>query len=691
MLDQCIWPESLRLQAVNRLVQGLDRPASATVAPVNNEQISIVHYAEAIGIEALPIKTNYSDLPQTLAGFCPGIIQVHHQDQAGYLLVAQCNGRQLKLLMPDGNSHWCDQTALVEFIYQDRGYAADPTNVQVLDELGLRGNRLQKARALLLHQQFAQQPIEAMWFLRAPCAADLKTAIGRERLGKFTAGFMLAHIAGRVALLGGVSLLGYAIAQSLWTPSIVLSWLLAMLSYWAFNALGQMCQVHLDVRLGLIIKRQLQASALRLSPEAQATKGPAKLLGQAMEADGLQHNALPGAFAALNAMIDIAIGLTIAIVIQQWALVLFIIIFLMANSVLTVKFARAYRDWTKQRKQLSQLTIEHIQGNRTRLMQSSPQQRHRIEEHLLQTYWSTSLQFDQWALRLQTLVPGLWLICASAVLCIAIFLSLLSMVQLVALLGAKLLVWQAWHVFADSAQQLVRSWSAWQEVQDLLQPDKNTAVQAHALSDIPASNSSSTLNVNQISFGYRNAQLTLHNLSLHLQQGQQYLLQGESGSGKSTLLALLAGQASPQQGWLLCNDRDLPSMGHRHWRKTICWVPQYHDNYMFSATLLFNLLLGRSWPPTQQDVDDAELACEKLGLTPLLKKMPAGILQSVGEMGWQLSQGERSRVFLARALLQNPDFLLLDESLGALDSATSLQILGNLKNEPSATLLCMHP
>jgi ATP-binding cassette subfamily B protein len=132
-------------------------------------------------------------------------------------------------------------------------------------------------------------------------------------------------------------------------------------------------------------------------------------------------------------------------------------------------------------------------------------------------------------------------------------------------------------------------------------------------------------------------------------------------------------------------------MGHRQWRKTICWVPQYHDNYMFSATLLFNLLIGRTWPPAQKDVADAEMVCEKLGLTPLLEKMPAGILQSVGEMGWQLSQGERSRVFLARALLQNPDFLLLDESLSALDSATSLQILSNLKNESSATLLCMHP
>lgn len=156
-------------------------------------------------------------------------------------------------------------------------------------------------------------------------------------------------------------------------------------------------------------------------------------------------------------------------------------------------------------------------------------------------------------------------------------------------------------------------------------------------------------------------------------------------------MALLAGQASPQQGWILCNDRDLQTLGHQYWRKKICWVPQYHENYLFSATLLFNLLFGRNWPPSQQDLDEAITVCDKLGLTPLLNKMPAGILQSVGEMGWQLSQGERSRVYLARALLQKPDFLLLDESLGALDSATSLRILTSLQTESAATLLCMHP
>ncbi len=690
MFDQFIWPESSRLNAVNRLAQ-IAGHFSSSVFSGNAEHTNIVHYAEALGIEALPIKTRYGDLANTLSGLSPGMIQIKHQNELGYLLIERCKGNHLKLLTPEGKSHWCDQQDLVEYIYQDRGYIADARSLALLSELGLQGKRLQKTQSLLLDQQFAQKPIENIWLIRPQNSGKFSTLISWKNAGKFIAGFVTAHLAERAALLGAVSLLGYAITQSLWNSDIVLSWLLIMLSYWIFSTLGKMCQVHLDVRLGLLIKQQLQLSALNLSPETQTTKGPAKLLGQVMEAEGLQHNALPGAFATLSAVIDILIGLTIAIVIQQWALVLLIVIFFVAKSFLLVKFAKSYHHWVKDRKQLSQLNIEHIQGNRTRLMQSTPDKRHKIEEQSLQVYWSKSLHLDNWAMRLQLWVAIAWLIFSSGVLCFAILFSQLPILKLVALLGAILLVWQAWKTFAASTQQLVRTWSSWKEIQDLLHATKDTDIQAHSLSEIPNNDSNSELNANQISFAYQDSQQTLRNLSLHLKQGQQYLLQGESGSGKSTLLALLAGQTQPQQGWLLCNDRDLSSLGHRYWRNKICWVPQYHNNYLFSAPLLFNLLLGRHWPPTTKDFEDAENICEKLGLTPLLEKMPAGILQSVGEMGWQLSQGERSRIFLARALLQNPDFLLLDECLGALDSATSLQILSHLKNEPAATLLCMHP
>jgi ATP-binding cassette, subfamily B, bacterial len=689
MFDQCIWPESSRINVVNRLVQ---LSGSFAVKPFsgNLDQLDITQYAESLGMEALEINTSYGELAKVLSGLTPGIIQLKNQDHSGYLLIAQHSGRQLKLITPEGRSVWFDKSAVMEFIYQDRLYHSDANNLQLLNELGLTGRRLHKAKTLLLEQQFAQKPIDNIWLFRPLDSANLTNKIHWKNLGKFVAGFLVAHVGERAALFGGVSLLAYAITQSLWTQSIVLSWFLMMMSYWVFSAMGQMCHVHLDIRIGLMIKQQLQLSALNLSPEKQATKGPAKLLGQVMEADGLQHNALPGAFATLNALIDIVIGLGITLATQQWFLTILIVIFLAIKIVFLQKFATCYLQWVRHRKQLSQLTIEHIQGNRTRLMQSFPEKRHQTEEQSLQMYWSSSMELDKHALRLQLCVPVLWLISSTGILCFTIIFSNLPMLQLAALLGALLLVWQAWRTLATSTQQLVRTWNSWMEIEDLLQPANNN-IQAQAMSETPEKNGHSELNANKISFAYRDSNPTLRNLSLHLQQGQQYLLQGESGSGKSTLLALLAGQIRPQQGWLLCNERDLPSLGHRYWRNKICWVPQYHNNYLFSASLLFNLLLGRSWPPTPADLEDAENVCETLKLDSLIQKMPAGILQSVGEMGWQLSQGERSRVFIARALLQKPDFLLLDESLGALDSATRLHILSQLKNEPAATLLCMHP
>ena len=84
-------------------------------------------------------------------------------------------------------------------------------------------------------------------------------------------------------------------------------------------------------------------------------------------------------------------------------------------------------------------------------------------------------------------------------------------------------------------------------------------------------------------------------------------------------------------------------------------------------SVAFNLLMGRRWPPSESDLDDAEALCRALDLGPLLDRMPSGIQQMVGESGWRLSHGEQSRIFMARALLQGAEVVVLDESFAALD------------------------
>ena len=169
------------------------------------------------------------------------------------------------------------------------------------------------------------------------------------------------------------------------------------------------------------------------------------------------------------------------------------------------------------------------------------------------------------------------------------------------------------------------------------------------------------------------------------------VLVGPSGSGKSTLAALLAGLRRPDSGLLLFRGLDRDTLGIDAWRRGIVLAPQFQENHLLVGPLAYNLLLGRRWPPTPGDLQEAEALCEELGLGPLLGRMPLGLYQPVGESGWQLSHGERSRVFAARALLQKPDLLILDETFAALDPATFAQTLRLVVARSAAVMLIAHP
>jgi ATP-binding cassette, subfamily B, bacterial len=103
------------------------------------------------------------------------------------------------------------------------------------------------------------------------------------------------------------------------------------------------------------------------------------------------------------------------------------------------------------------------------------------------------------------------------------------------------------------------------------------------------------------------------------------------------------------------------------------------------------VLMGREWPCPQALLDEARTLLVELGLGPLLERMPAGMLQVVGETGWQLSHGEKSRVFLARALLSHARMVVLDESFAALDPATMQQCIAVTLARAPTLLLIAHP
>jgi ATP-binding cassette subfamily B protein len=120
-------------------------------------------------------------------------------------------------------------------------------------------------------------------------------------------------------------------------------------------------------------------------------------------------------------------------------------------------------------------------------------------------------------------------------------------------------------------------------------------------------------------------------------------------------------------------------------------VPQFHENHLLLGSVAFNALMGVDWPPSEQESARAEQVLRELGLGDTLDRMPSGLLQTVGETGWQLSHGERSRLFLARALLQEPDVLVLDESFAQLDPENMKLALDAVTSRAAAVLLIAHP
>lgn len=168
------------------------------------------------------------------------------------------------------------------------------------------------------------------------------------------------------------------------------------------------------------------------------------------------------------------------------------------------------------------------------------------------------------------------------------------------------------------------------------------------------------------------------------------MLEGPSGGGKSTLVALLAGLREPSAGRILIDGLDRQTLGSEAWRRRIAAAPQFHENHVLAETFSFNLFMGKRKALAPSDLQEAETICEELGLGELLARMPAGMLQLVGETGWQLSHGERSRLYIARALLQDAELVVLDESFAALDPENLQRVLECVLKRAKSLLVVAH-
>ncbi|MEH1836304.1 MAG: ABC transporter ATP-binding protein [Nostoc sp.] len=167
-----------------------------------------------------------------------------------------------------------------------------------------------------------------------------------------------------------------------------------------------------------------------------------------------------------------------------------------------------------------------------------------------------------------------------------------------------------------------------------------------------------------VKFGYNPDQLVLKGVNLHADPGQMVALVGPTGSGKSTIINLILRFYDVSGGAVKIDDIDVRSVTQASLRRQIGIVLQ--DNILFSGTVAENIAFGAPYT-TQADI---EAAAQMANVHEFITSLPQGYTTQLGERGAPLSQGQRQLISIARAVLINPQILILDEATSSIDTRT---------------------
>ena len=189
-------------------------------------------------------------------------------------------------------------------------------------------------------------------------------------------------------------------------------------------------------------------------------------------------------------------------------------------------------------------------------------------------------------------------------------------------------------------------------------------------------NFSCNIRFNQVTFAYpsRPDNIILNNIELEIKHGIFTAIVGRSGAGKSTLLQLLLKFYNPQHGNILIGNENIDQLNSDLVRSKIAYVEQ--NPVIFSGSIRSNIVFSN---PSADD-ETIEKIVDICGIRQFTSQLEHGLDTEIGERGVRLSGGQKQKINIARALIYDPEILLLDEAMSALDSDSESEILKNIEN-----------
>ncbi len=678
--DTLIWqPGDLGI-AIERL--DLINAVSGGRAPAISTPDSVQSALEAAlagsGIAPVPLSVQHDDIGRCIEASVPMVVPVN--GGACAVIVTRAGRRTATLLAGDGGRRRIPMATLVTELEVPLSEELEET-IAGLD----RDVDPVTARAVRRQHQ-SRQVLFAGWRLPVGSGADASF-------------WQRDTISGVIGLIG-VHLLHFGLWILSWSllvgamlgvgerESLLALWMLALLSSLLLLPVESLLQQKLSTRLGIAIKQGLLASALTLDRKAVRDQGIGRLTARALEANRLETLATQGGLRMLLCAIDALAVLAVFLwyVGPHFLLLLFVFTILLAAARWR-SYYRAEERVLDAQLRLTAVHTEELIGHRTRKAFVGRAAWHTREEACLADYDRACSTADRVELGAGA-IPRLWAATGMAVILFDLFGQNTTTLTSVALIGFVIVGFGILQSASVAVQKLLRAAVAYRIIPS---GERGRDAATNGLASMPGPAGGTRFLVHGLDYAYPDSpRPVLADLDLEIDAAGKILLTGESGSGKSTLGALLGGHLKPGTGSILSGGVDQHLTGVRRWLQQVCYIPQPGSNHVLTDTFAFNLLLGRSWPPTADDLEEAQSVARRLGLGPLIDRMPAGMMQMVGEGGWRLSQGEQARLFLARGILQGAELLIADELLGPLDPLTRLEVVEAVEALPNQLILVEH-
>jgi ATP-binding cassette subfamily B protein len=699
------WPLARLGEAVEALAHAAELVPAAqrlemTAPPHNVDDAALSRWLEAtamwLGVEALSIAAPYPELASFVRGGAPALVRLGKGPNAQFLAILRGGTRSVTVLDSTRSPRRVPRALLERALLAPLEEGLTEQLTPVLEQIAPA--RRARVREALLRGRLGSRRVGGLWIVRSAPSATVAHVAGRAHLPQLLATLVVAHVVEYGVMLASWWAASNGALQGRFDRGWLIAWMLLLLTLVPLRLFRAWCASRFSTGFGTLLKTRLLAGAFKLDSNAMRHRGAGQLLGHVIESSEIETLGLTGGLLSLIAIVEVAICSVVLANGAGGALhVAMYVAFVVITALLSWRYYEHRSHWTKVRLGMTHDLVERMVGHRTRIAQEWRDRWHDGEDQALERYLVAARPFDRQG-ALLSVVPRAWLLFGIGVLVPQLATGTPDVLPLAVALGGVILGHGALQSLTSGVMSAAGALIAWREARPLM-----LAAGTAAPAPVPVAATTTeiaprpaeraiVLQAEDLRFRYRErGEPVLRGCSLRIHAGDRLLLEGESGGGKSTFGALITGLRDPESGLLLLGGLDKSTLGAEGWRRRVVAAPQFHENHVFSATFAFNLLMGRAWPPSSADLDEAEALCRELDLGPLLDRMPAGLQQMVGETGWQLSHGEKSRLYIARALLQRADLVVLDESFAALDPETLQRALRCVLARAPTLFVIAHP